>query len=364
MGLNQVLERENSAPLKIYVVGFSPKKGRLDRPPKNVDLAFVDSSYFDFSMTDRNIHDLEAAFSGSMVFLDGIVDEINDAPHAGRINPRFRRAIDAMIAEETTLAVKEALNNGEVKNTADILQSLEGALAKRIAYNDFIENFNAFYTLAERLAREELPEHIGYKPWRIRKDDVKRPISRVWREGNKQLSESRASAYHTLRKDPTRLKGDIYRKLLSLVYYDLLAKLPEKVYDAISKANDSNGHVTTFSDLTRQTSIDHAPWVFRTYWMNAYLGCINLMLRRTIHYAIDEYSEDDALREIRSRFESNVENDTQLVATATHFRVNGKNRVIVSNDHDIKQCLLLLGMTSPKTKPYREHGNQGIIEQY
>ncbi|MBI2135898.1 hypothetical protein HYU06_02395 [Candidatus Woesearchaeota archaeon] len=328
MALDLVLEREGSTPLKLYVVGYNTRRERLDKVPDKVDLVFVDSSFFDFngSNSDRSMECLEKAFRGSMVFLEDIVDEINNAPQLRRRNRRLKRAIDSLIEGETKIDSSVILSHENVQISANTLQTLEGALPKKIAYQNFIAQFSDFYALAERLAIEYLPKKIEILPWGLRKDRVRRVLGKIWREGNRQIFESGTENYNRLARDSKKEYGTANRLTLNFVYHELLPRLPGLVYAAINNANETNGHITTFPGLREGIPIYNSSWLFKTYWVNAYLGCINIMLRRTMHCVINGFTEEKALKEVKCRFNRDLKTDNQLVAAATQYRVNGKNR--------------------------------------
>ncbi|HIH42658.1 TPA: hypothetical protein HA246_03370 [Candidatus Woesearchaeota archaeon] len=339
------IKNEYDVPVNVVLID---NKGAKDRRPMRVRRIGIDAS---FLRNDPKEHlNYLRGFNGAksngdrvrFVVESAIAHEIEDLWTPPKEEKDEKDQVVAFIREDDVLRVDlEHLVDGDPRRILlDRFYSFEGMLPKKIAYDDFIRNFNIFYELCVQAVNEviDIPTRPASRWDRIDKGhDL---ADSIWRIG-------RGCMYGKPRSQDGL--EPVVVETINYLFHALLQKLPLKVYTAMLEANDRNGHILDFEGLERGTTLGTTPKKFKKYWVNTYLNHVKLLFGETLKYVICGLAPERIKRELDSRFERSTQNDMRVIAS-TITGIQSQNYIagLVYGDKDIETGAICATMIEKK----------------
>lgn len=196
-----------------------------------------------------------------------------------------------------------ALQDPRIKSRVEALYNLQPALAKSIAYKDFMSEMRYFHVTA-RATLSELPTPVidsacGKKSKRVHEYLV----DRVW-------NHSGNPAYKG--EDPGCKLTPDESGLMRFIFKELLNQLPRKLYLAICDANARNGHYTEFPGLSADCQVNEQNQEIIENWSAVYVSAMRDMYRRLVHDIMQGLKFGTSESKFKVRFGKAAKTDIQL----------------------------------------------------
>jgi len=292
-------------------------------PKPDAGIVTVDNSWISRGNIFQNISVLVRYENGRLVVAKSIVDELESWKTDDREIAGKRDRIIEFISSNKVIDLDElVMHDMRAREKLGAMYALEKTLAKSIAYDDVMSNFNGLYEACRQIVADFNRDRI-HKNGELRKKPREYLLDRIF--------DYRPESRHSW----TLTKGEM--GVYEFVIRELPNSLRSSVEREIRKANEQNGHYTC------------SPWDddLAKYWRSSYNIHLRTMFRYMIHYALDNLATDLARQIMVAKFDKSARNDIQVAMLPLVIVGNGE-AAIYHNDADIQQILALSKLTRKK----------------
>jgi hypothetical protein len=318
------LENIEGDAVQVYPIDHTSIRGR-----RFEDLVLVtpDSSWIGDGNHVKNIDVLDQ-FGDSLAINDRVISEVTDwTPHRDSDKKRRGEILDFLDKSETVNLEQVIKDDKEANGKLNSLYNLQGALAKRIAYDFFSQHFEQIYQNCIALVGELRSGKLRNSSRPLRRNERDYLVDRIVRLGE-------------AKKERLDRKKGIEKEIVSLIYSNSQGVLIQKVEEAVAYANSLNGHHTT-------VPIDTKFW---RYWKSTYTEHIKIMLCRTMHDAVIGIGYEQARLNLEHRFDKDAITDIQVSMMPLMLNRGSGKAIVFQKDCDFYQILALAYLTKKKPK--------------